>query len=173
MLSHHLQKMPMHVIFISWLWIEPATPSFCGQGFPALMDHTLKLWATSYNGPLPSLSCFCRDERSLIEMNWSTMLAWRWGHEGAGWYPSGTPLVSWISQNHFPPSQFLKLLFQLAVLSMGPHPGKFYQIHWVIYCTYFRKPEIAGWDRKSPLGQIHPNTCLIKSLPFHPAFLTE
>lgn len=130
--------------------------------------------ATSCTEPLPSLSYFCHDE----EDHWH-----RWGTEVECWpgaetmrgiqNPSGTFLVSWISQNHFSPFRNVLMTFQLAVLSLGPHPGKFYQIHWVISCTYFRKPEIAGWDGRAPLGQIYPNTWLIKSLPSLSAFLAK
>lgn len=101
------------------------------------------------------------------------MLAWCWDNKG--WAESLRNFFGELnfSRPFFPLQKFFDVCFQLAGLSLGPHPGKFYQIHWVISCTYFRKLEIAGWDRRAPLGQIHPNTWLIKSLPLLPAFLAK
>lgn len=125
-------------------------PSFCCPDFPAQVGHTLELWAT----PFLKLLLLQWGKSLIRRRDWSRNVGLVMRCRGGGLNLSGI-LVSWISQNYLgfyspPPSEFLKWLFQLVVLSTGPRPGKFfYQIHWVISCAYFRKREIAG-QQNSP-----------------------
>lgn len=84
-LSHHLQKMPMPMIFTSWLWLEYNQLPKASVAMTFLRttpsDRGYKLHQTL---PFPKLFLLCWGG-SLIQMkNWSGMLAWYWDNEGYG-----------------------------------------------------------------------------------------